>query len=498
MSATTTATPMSEVLQLQRSAFHRDGPPSAALRRDRIDRFAHAVVSHADDLVASISADFGHRPEITTLVSDVTTLAIEAELTRARVGAWMRPRHPWGRVGGAAGRLAGMRTEVQPSPLGVVGVMGIWNYPINLTAIPALSALAAGNRVMMKMSELIPNTSEVFANAMHDAFDVEELAVLTGDVTVSSEFASLDLDHLFFTGSARTGSAIMAAAAKNLTPVTLELGGKNPAVISEKTAADRSAMRRAAERVALSRIANAGQTCVSPDDVYVPELATRSFVQEVFNAWGRVVPDMFEENEVTTLINDAAYDRVVNLIEDAAAKGAQVIGSMRSDDDGEEALRAARILPPTVILGVTDEMEIAHEEVFGPVLAVHTYDDVDDVIDLLAEKPAPLVATWYGPHDPEFAAFVARTRSGSVSRNDFAVSQSLPGIPFGGVGRSGMGAYHGKAGFDTFSHLRAVVGSELPVSLATLVTPTSDTRLLRAVRRGISGYAKVLERRRRR
>lgn len=495
MSATTTSTPMSEVLHLQRSAFHRDGPPSAALRRDRIDRFVNAVVSSSDALVESLSDDFGHRPEVTTLVTDILALGVEAEIARANVGRWMRPRRPMGRVACTALRAVGVRAEMRPSPLGVVGVMGTWNFPINLTAIPAVSALAAGNRVMIKMSEQIPRTADVLANALHDAFDVEEVAVLTGDVAVSQEFAALDLDHLFFTGSAKVGSAVMAAAAKHLTPVTLELGGKNPVVLGEYVEQDRAALRRAAERIAAARLVNGGQVCLSPDEVYVPESAGRTFVQELFNAWGRTMPELFEAGEVTTIVDETSYGRIVALLEDASAKGAQVIGSVRSDDEGEDALREARILSPAVVLGVTDEMDIAHEEIFGPVLAVHTYSDVEDVIDLLAEKPAPLVITWYGRDDAAFRDFVARTRSGGVARNDFALTNVVPGVPFGGVGRSGTGRYHGRFGFDTFSHLRGVAGSDLPISLATLASPSADDRLLNTLRKVVSAYGGLLRRR---
>ncbi|HIZ36230.1 MAG TPA: aldehyde dehydrogenase family protein [Candidatus Ruania gallistercoris] len=494
MSATTTSTPMSEVLHLQRSAFHRDGPPSAAVRRARIDRFTSAVVSHTDELVEAISTDFGHRSPVTTLVTDLATFAIEAEHARARVAAWMRPYRPWGRLGSLAARAGGLDAAVHPAPLGVVGVMGIWNFPLNLTAIPAVSALAAGNRVMIKMPEQLPLTSEVFANAVHDAFDVEEVAVLTGDVNVSREFASLDLDHLFFTGSAKTGSAVMAAAAKRLTPVTLELGGKNPVVVSPVAAEKRSVLRRAAERVAQARVVNSGQVCISPDVVHVPSSATRAFVQDVFATWGEVMPEMFAADDVTTLIDDDAYERISALLEDAEAKGAQVLSSVRSDESGHEALRAARILPPTVVLGVTEEMRIASEEVFGPVLAVHAYTDVDEVIDALAEQPAPLVATWYGPDDADYRRFVARTRSGGVARNDWALSQSLPGLPFGGIGSSGMGKYHGKFGFDTFSHQRTVAGSNLPLSIATLANP-GDERIPSAVRSVLGQYRRVLTRR---
>lgn len=495
MSATTTSNPMSEVLRLQRSAFHRDGPPDATTRRERIDRFSYAVVSHADELSEAISADFGNRPQTLSLVADIAALALEAETLRRGVSKWMRRRPAGNRIASTALQLAGLPTWVQPSPLGVVGVMGMWNYPINLSAVPAISALAAGNRVMIKMSEEVPRTAEVFANAIHDSFDVEEVAVLTGDVEVSKEFAALDLDHLFFTGSAQTGSAIMGAAAKTLTPVTLELGGKNPVVISEQVAADRKQLRRVAQKVARSRLVNGGQTCICPEQVYVPEEVARAFVQDVFTAWGRDLPRLFEAGEVTTIISDGAQERINDLLADAEAKGAQIIGSVRSDAEGEEAMRAARLVSPTVVLNVTDEMQIDSEEVFGPVLQVKPYRAVDGVIDELAERPAPLVATWYGPDDAAFRSFVARTRSGGVARNDFGLSNLAPGTPFGGVGTSGMGNYHGKFGFDTFSHLRTVAGSNLPVGIADLLGGPTDARMLNAARRGMQGYRRLLARR---
>lgn len=495
MSATTTSHPMSEVLRLQRDAFHRDGPPDAATRRDRIDRFTHAVVSHADELSEAISEDFGNRPQTLSLVADVAAFALEAETLRRGVSRWMRPRPPGGRLTSLALRAARLPNWVQPSPLGVVGVMGMWNYPIALAATPAASALAAGNRVMIKMSEAVPRTSEIFANAIHDAFDVEEVAVLTGDVEVSKAFAALDLDHLFFTGSAATGSAVMQAAAKNLTPVTLELGGKNPVVVSPEAIKGRDQLRRVAQRVAQARLVNAGQTCLCPEEVYVPEDMARPFVQEVFSAWGRDLPTLFERGEVTTIIDEPAAERIRDLLTDAEDKGAQVLGSVRSDADGEEAMRMARLLSPTVVLGVTPQMRIATEEVFGPVLQVYGYREVDDVIDRLATRPAPLVATWFGRDDAAFRDFVARTRSGGVARNDFALSNALPGVPFGGVGASGMGKYHGVHGFETFSHLRTVAGSDLPVSLARLLGGPGDNRVLDAVRNGLGAYRSVLGRR---
>lgn len=487
---------MSEVLALQRAAFLRDGPPSLALRRDRIDRFTRAVVEHTDQIVDAISKDFGFRGEVATLVTDVLSFASEAEVQRAGVARWMRPRPAAGRLVGTALRFAGLRAEVVPTPLGVVGVMGMWNFPLALTATPALTALAAGNRVMIKMSEKVPRTAEVLANAWHDVFDVEEVAVVTGDAAVSKEFAALDLDHLFFTGSAEVGSKVMAAAATTLTPVTLELGGKNPAVVSETTAGRRETLRRTAARIAAARLQNNGQACISPDEVYVPAESARLFVQDLFSAWGETVPELIESGHLTSLIDDEAYERVHTLLEDAAAKGARVIRSVSSDDAGEEAMRRDRIMPPVVVLGVTDEMRIDSEEVFGPVLTVHSYTDLGSVLGRLASRPTPLVATWYGPDDEAFRVFAAHTRSGSVARNDWAISSFLPGVPFGGVGRSGMGSYHARYGFEAFTQQRAVVGSSLPVPLTRFTGPMADYRWHSTLRTGVDAYRRLLRLRR--
>lgn len=471
MSATTTSTPMSDVLRLQRDAFLREGTPSAAVRRDRIDRFTHAVVSNTGALVEAISDDFGRRAVTTTLVTDIVTLAQEAEMMRLAVGSWMKPYYPAGPVLGRAMRAAGLRSRVFPSPKGVVGVMGIWNFPINLSALPALTALAAGNRVMIKLPEKLPATSEILANAWHDEFDVDEVAAVTGGVDASVEFSSLKFDHLFFTGSPQVGSKIMEAAAKNLTPVTLELGGKNPVVVSEKVTNDRAKLRRAAQRIAVSRIINAGQVCLNPDEVYIPRSTEREFVQEIFNAWAQTLPEMLATNQYTSMVDDGAYERVVDLVNDAAAKGAQVFSGVQTNEATAQSLAAKRIFLPTIVHDVTDDMHIAHEEIFGPVLVIYEYDNLDDVIAKLNARSAPLVATWYGPSDDDFKKFVASTRSGGVARNDWGLTNAVPFAPFGGVGTSGLGRYHGKYGFDEFSHMRNVTESSLPFSITQLVNP---------------------------
>lgn len=492
MSAVATATPMADVLRLQRSAYLHDGIPSVAERRDRIDRFLKAVVDNTEALIGAIHDDFGHRAEATTLVTDLFALVAEGELQRSNLSRWMKPRYPHGRLTAAALRLGRVKSEVQPTPLGVVGVMGMWNFPLNLTAIPAISALAAGNRVMIKMSERVPATSEVLAEALHDAFDVTELAVVTGGVETSQAFAALDFDHLFFTGSGATGAKVMAAAAANLTPVTLELGGKNPVVISPDTAADRYSLVRAASRIAAARIHNAGQVCLSPDQVFVPASSLGTFVHEVSAAWMQTLPTQLQTGQYTALIDEPAFLRAQNLLEDAHENGAQVLPAFLLEGEDGERLRRDRIFPPTMVVDVNDSMKIAEEEHFAPILIVRPYQDLFEVTDVLSREPSPLVSTWFGADDADFRAFVHHTRSGSVVRNDWALSNAIPGLPFGGVGASGMGTYHGKFGFDTFSHQRAIVGND---NKKYSFAEGLNDEVVPAVRKALEAHLMVLRKR---
>lgn len=492
MSSVTTSTPMAEVLNLQRSAFFREGPPDLRTRRNRIDRFAAAVVGHRDDLAAAITSDYGSRSEAVTWLADIGATVAEAEVVRHKLRQWMKPRHPQGRLMAGAMRVARLRARVEPTPLGVVGVMGMWNFPLNLGAVPAIDALAAGNRVMLKMSERLPATSEVLANALHDVFDVEELAVVTGGLEVSREFASLPFDHIFFTGSSATGSKIMEAAAKNLTPVTLELGGKNPVVISPRVGHDRSALMRAATRVATSRVINGGQVCLSPDVVYVPAPAYGTFVHEISAAWLQLLPDLLQRGDFTSLIDEAAYQRGMSLLEDAAEKGAQILPAFALEGEDGDQLRAQRIFPPVVVLDVEDEMVITEEEHFAPIIIIKPYEKLNAVLADLAARPSPLVATWYGPSDDDFREFVRRSRSGGVVRNDWGLSNMFPGLPFGGVGQSGVGQYHGRFGFDTFSHQRTVAESDSRrFAAAETFTPPVTT----AVREALGSYGRLIARR---
>ncbi|MGE2834944.1 aldehyde dehydrogenase family protein [Mycobacterium sp. SMC-4] len=458
--------PMAALLQQQRASFLADGPPDLSVRHNRIDRLLAMVLDHADDFVEAMSADYGTRPRDGSLFTEILGMVSVIEHTRAHTKQWMKPHKVL-----PSGRLFGVKAEVHPTPKGVVGIIGPWNFPLNLVVLPAAAAFAAGNRVMIKMSEVTPRTAERFAVLASQFFDPTELAVVTGDVEVASAFSRLPFDHLFFTGSPSVGAVVAQAAAANLVPVTLELGGKNPVVVAPNADID-----RAATRIAQGRMINGGQVCVCPDYVFVPESHAEQFAATVRDTWRGMFPSIAGNDDYCSAVNQANFERVVGLIEDARARGARVESVAPPGESLPDPV--TRKIAPTLVRDIDESMALAAEETFGPVLTVRTYRALGEVVDHVNARPCPLVAYWFGPDDGDFRSFVRRTRSGGVARNDFAAQMIPSDAPFGGIGRSGMGAYHGKAGFDAFTHYRSVVGSDLPFTITGRAAPPF-TRSLR-------------------
>lgn len=454
------------LLERQRRAFIAAGPPSVALRRNRIDRLLALVLDNTDAFVDAMATDFGTRSRAASLFTEVVGIIPVIEHTRSHVPQWMKSTKLM-----RAARAAGLRAEVEPAPLGVVGIIGPWNFPLNLVVLPASAAFAAGNRVMIKMSEVTSHTAELMAELAPQYFEPTELTVVTGGPEVAAEFSRLPFDHLFFTGSPSVGSLVQRAAAENLVPVTLELGGKNPVVVAPD--AD---IRRSATRIAQARMVNGGQVCVCPDYVFVPDRDVAQFVDTVRQTWQGMFGSIIGNDDYCSSVNEANFDRVIGLIEDARALGATV----HTVAPPGEALpdRPSRKIAPTIVSAIDDRMAIASEEIFGPVLSVLGYSALPEVIDYINARPAPLVAYWFGPDGDRFRTFVRNTRSGGVARNDFAAQMIPSAAPFGGVGRSGMGAYHGKAGFDAFSHQRTVVGTDLPFSMTGSAAPPFGRAML--------------------
>ena len=450
---------LQEILELQRAAFLADGIPDAATRIDRVNRLQAMILDNADALVEALREDFGTRPRGLSLSGDVLSCMADLDHQKKHLAAWMGTSVP----ATVLNRL-GVRHRVRRDPKGVVGVVGPWNFPVMLTVVPAGAAFAAGNRVMLRPSEITAHTVDVLAGAAPDYFALEELAVITEAHGDGAAFAALPLDHLFFTGSPAVGALVAQAAARNLVPVTLELGGKNPVVVDRDTD-----VRRAARRIAASRVINAGQVCLCPDYVFVPEEHLDEFVRATLGAWRSTVPRLADNDDYTSIINARNYERVVGLVEDAVARGATKQEALPDGEPGPDP--RTRKVPPTLLTGVTDDMLVAQEEIFGPVLAVYPYADLAEPIAHINRHPSPLTLYWYGDDNDRFHRLQENTRSGSVNANDFGLNMLSSEVPFGGVGRSGYGAYHGKAGFDTFSHARPVVFSKLPVSTAAMMAP---------------------------
>lgn len=465
----------------QREAFLREGAPTAAVRRNRLDRLLAAVLSVADELAQGHDRDYGHRPELLNL-SNVAGVASSIQHARDQVGEWMAPVE----VADAA-----LPTAVDSQPLGVVGIIGPWNFPLSLVVQPAAEALAAGNRVMIKYSDYAPHSGAVFARSVTRYFTPDEVAVIQGGPDTAAAFSDLPFGHVLFTGSPAIGRLVLAAASKNLTPVTLELGGKNPVVVARD--AD---IAEAARAVAAARVANGGQICLCPDYVFVPRVSLDHFVSEVRRFYLETLPGYLTHDAVTSIINEKNFDRVVALIDDAILKGASVTLGVTDEEAAALPDRQSRRIAPHIVTGVTDDMLLAHEEVFGPVLGVHPYDDIADVLEYINHRPSPLAAYWIGEDSPEFARFRTHTNSGGVTRNSVSPLHYAPArdLPFGGVGMSGMGAYHGKTGFDTFSHKRVITSSSTaPTATSRLIESTPSA--IAAVRDEIASTLAEVDRR---
>lgn len=426
------------ILRSQREAFRTEGQVTAAVRRNRVTRMALAILENIDAIADAVSLDYGYRPPELTKAFEGTSWVADIQDTLTNLEDWMAPVEVKGGF-------------IQPKPKGVVGIIGAWNFPIILTFEPAMEALAAGNRVMLNFSEFHPRTGDLLAKIFADTFPQDEVAFINGDLATARHFSALRFDHLFFTGSPKVGSLISQAAAKNLVPVTMELGGKNPVIVAPD--ADREL---AARRIASTRILNGGQICLCPDYVFVPNEGMSDFVQRLQAEFAHLLPDYLKNPNVVSIVNDRNYDRVTGLIDDAVEKGAKKLSVTSKDEASLLPDRVSRRIPPTILENVPATARIEEEEIFGPVLVIHGYDKLQEAVDYISTRPSPLAAYWYGADGQDFRRFLNETASGGVTRNDGIVHAVLPGAPFGGVGNSGSGAYHGRAGFDTFTHRRTV------------------------------------------
>ncbi len=457
---------MRAVLDMQKAAQLRKEPPSPALRKDRLTRCIDLLLTHKDDFVDAMNADFGVRSRDMTLLTDIAGDITPLKHARASLERWMKPQRR--KVTPAALGVLGARAEVRYQPKGVVGVISPWNFPVQLSFDAIAGAFAAGNRVMLKPSEFTPATSALMAQTLDLYFDEDEIAVILGGPDVGAAFAGLPFDHLIFTGATNVARHVMRAAADNLVPVTLELGGKSPVVIGRS--AD---MAKSAARIMAGKTMNAGQICLAPDYVLAPKEKVADFVDAARTATAAMYPTIKDNADYTSIINQRHYERVQGLIADARAKGAEVVEINPANEDFSQ--QEHRKIPPTLILNATDEMNVMQEEIFGPVLPVRSYTTLEESIAEINARPRPLALYYFGDDSAESEALLSRTTAGGVTINDVIFHVSMHDLPFGGVGPSGMGAYHGQRGFLEFSHEKAVyrqIGSEL---LAMLRPPYGET-----------------------
>jgi len=438
---------MTAVLAAQKAAHLRDGAPSAAQRIDWIDRCIGLLVDHRAGIEAALMADFGSRSKEATVFTDVASSIGALKHSKAHLKAWMKPEKR--KTTPAILGLFGAKAEVRYQPKGVVGVISPWNFPVNLTFSPLAGVLAAGNRVMIKPSEFTPATSELMARMFAEAFSPEEIAVVTGGPDVGQAFAGLAFDHLIFTGATSIASHVMRAAAENLTPLTLELGGKSPVIISRS--AD---MKTTAARVMNGKTLNAGQICLAPDYVLVPRERMGEFVAEAKGAVAAMFPTIKDNPDYTSVINQRHYDRLTGYVTEAKAAGLEVVEIKPESEDLTQ--QEHRKIAPTLILEPGDDLKVMKEEIFGPILPVKAYDSLSDAIGYVNAHDRPLGLYYFGADATEQEAVMSGTTAGGVTVNDVVFHVAQEDLPFGGVGPSGMGSYHGRDGFLEFSHRKAI------------------------------------------
>lgn len=447
---------MQHCLAQQQAAYRQQPMPTAAVRIDRLDRLLKMSEEATEQLVTAISADFGHRSRHETLLAELSMSQAAIRNAKRHLKSWMKARR------------VSTPLAYQPSknmllrqPLGVIGVVAPWNYPYQLSIGPTICAIAAGNRVMIKPSELTPQFSLLLQELIAKYFSPDEISVIIGDAEAAQQFVSLPFDHLVFTGSTAVGRKVAEVAGRNLTPVTLELGGKSPAIIDPSANLD-----LIIPRLAFAKLINAGQTCIAPDYLMVPAGQSQTILAALQQAAKALYPTTATNPDYTSIINPRHYQRLQHLMTDAAQQGASV-----HTLTGEPSDSSSRKIPPTVVLGVTPDMQIMQDEIFGPILPIMEYRDLDEAIAYINARERPLALYWFGQDSARQQRVLTETISGGVTINDCVWHFAQESQPFGGVGASGQGAYHGEHGFRAFSKEKPVFSQSRLSAIKLLYPP---------------------------
>ena len=426
-----------------REAHLADPMPELETRRDRLQRLLKGLEEREEAFTQAISTDFGQRSAFETANYDITVTLADIKYQIRNLARWMRIRKRLVPL-----HLMPGRARIVPQPLGVVGVISPWNFPVFLSLSPVAGAIAAGNRVMLKPSEWTPKTSALLAELASEAFEPDEFAVFEGGIETGRAFSELPFDHLLFTGSTRVAKEVSNSAAKNLTPLTLELGGKSPALVCPG-----ANLKRAAERIVFGKLANAGQICIAPDYVFVERAKFHDFIELLQIYSKKAYPRLNNNPDYTSIISADHFSRLNRMIEEAREDGAEII---RINPDGETLESSARKIPPTLILRPNPTLSVMQEEIFGPILPVLSYEKIEEAIEFVQHRARPLALYLFTEKARERERILRETVSGGVAVNEVLFHCVCETLPFGGVGASGMGSYHGQAGFDTFSHLKPV------------------------------------------
>ncbi|MEM9263524.1 MAG: coniferyl aldehyde dehydrogenase [Pseudomonadota bacterium] len=435
------ANALDRVFAAQKQAFDRDRAPSLQTRKSRLDTLIQALEAHEDRLVAAVNQDFGNRAHVETRVADVVLSIGAAKMAKRSLGRWMRPKSVATPL-----HMMPATSRLEPQPLGVIGIISPWNYPVQLALSPASAALAAGNRVIIKPSELTPHTADALAAMVSEFFAEDLLTVVTGGVELGEAFSEVRFDHLLFTGSTAVGRKVAMAAAKNLTPVTLELGGKSPTIIDQS--AD---LARSGYAIARGKLFNAGQTCIAPDYVLCPEDKTAAVAKAIADGARKLYPQIDTTDDLTAIVSDRHFARLQRVVDEARQAGAEII-----EVGDAKALAEKRKLPLTLIINPPTHTTVMQEEIFGPILPIVGVASPEEAVTKVNQGERPLALYWFGEDKLACEKTLSDTVSGGVTVNDTLWHCAQEHLPFGGVGESGIGAYHGDAGFETFSHLKPV------------------------------------------
>jgi coniferyl-aldehyde dehydrogenase len=460
---------MRRVFSVQRAASRQDPYPSESLRRDRIERLIQLLLAHQHELCKAVEHDYGRRSATNTRIFDILPPLNALKYARENLSMWMRPKR---RRSNFPYNLIGAKSEVNYVPLGVVGNLSPWNFPLTLSLSPMGGLLAAGNRVMLKPSELTPATSETLRELVERIFEVNEVNVVTGGGDVAAEFCKLQFDHILFTGSTNVGRLVAQSAAANLVPVTLELGGKSPVLVSET-----ASLSQVASRVAFAKLTNAGQICIAPDYVFINARYTDAFVTHLRAAAKTMYPEGVGANDYVNIISERHAARLRAHLSDAEARGNRVIPLF-----GAEKSADPRCVAPSAVVMTKQEGSLMEEEIFGPLLPIVEVESMQDALQRVRARPRPLALYYFGTDGREIEQVTHEVACGGLVINDVMTHFLQDDLPFGGIGESGSGSYHGREGFEHFSHAKSVFTQSKFFDIGGLLRPPFGKRIDRVLK----------------